>query len=86
MVVLQNYWMSAPYGRNWAYLWASNNTPAWTIVLLLFVFFVLVWAALLWLFGYLSTSDSWIIPVFAIGLGAPRWCQMLWVCFLLSLE
>jgi alpha-1,3-glucan synthase len=21
---------------------------------------------------------SWLLPVFAIGLGAPRWCQMLW--------
>ena len=21
---------------------------------------------------------TWIIPIFAVGLGAPRWCQILW--------
>lgn len=78
MVVLQNYWMSAPYGRNWSYLWSSSNVPAWSIVLILLFFFVFIWACFLGLFGYLSKADSWIIPVFAIGLGAPRWCQMLW--------
>ena len=41
-------------------------------------FFIGVWAAVLWVFGVLSRRHSWILPVFAIGLGAPRWCQMLW--------
>ncbi len=42
------------------------------------VFFVIVWAGLLWIFGILSKDHTWIIPVFSVGLGAPRWCQMLW--------
>ena len=37
-----------------------------------------MWAALLWIFGILSRYHSWVIPVFAVGLGAPRWCQILW--------
>jgi len=78
MVILQNYWMSAPTGRSWAYLWSSTHAPAWAILILLLFFFILIWALFLWLFGHLSKSDSWVIPVFAIGLGAPRWCQMLW--------
>ncbi|RDW75231.1 glycosyltransferase family 5 protein [Coleophoma cylindrospora] len=78
MVVLQNYWLSAPYGRNWTYLWSSKHAPKWAIVLLVFVFFVVIWAGFMFLFGQLSKADSWIIPLFAIGLGAPRWCQMLW--------
>ena len=77
-VVIQNYFLSAPYGRNWAYLWSSNHAKPWQIVLLCVLFFVGVWAVFLWIFGILSKDHSWILPVFAIGLGAPRWCQMLW--------
>jgi len=76
-VVLQNFWLSAPYGRNWSYLW-SSDVPVWQIVLLVVTFFVGVWSALLLVLGLLSKKHSWSLPVFAIGLGAPRWCQMLW--------
>lgn len=27
---------------------------------------------------YFSKTHTWLLPVFAVGLGAPRWCQMLW--------
>jgi alpha-1,3-glucan synthase len=42
------------------------------------LFFVLVWAATLAYLGWLSKTHSWLIPIFAVGLGAPRWCQILW--------
>ena len=42
------------------------------------VFFVAIWAAMLHYAAILSKSHSWLMPIFAIGLGAPRWCQMLW--------
>jgi alpha-1,3-glucan synthase len=42
------------------------------------IFFILVWAAVLWIFSFLSKRHAWVIPIFAIGLGAPRWCQILW--------
>ncbi|KAF2804995.1 alpha-1,3-glucan synthase Ags2 [Mytilinidion resinicola] len=77
-VVVQNYFLSAPYGRNWSYLFASRHAPAWSIILLILFFFVFLWAALLWIFSRLSISHTWILPIFAIGLGAPRWLQMLW--------
>ena len=77
-VVLQNFWLSAPYGRNWAFLWGSEHAKAWQIVILVIVFFFVVWAIFLYIFAILSKDHSWILPVFAIGLGAPRWCQMLW--------
>lgn len=48
------------------------------IVALTVAFFIVVWAILLLFLGVLSKKHSWILPVFAIGLGAPRWCQMLW--------
>jgi alpha-1,3-glucan synthase len=41
-------------------------------------FFVVVWVVFLLYFGHLSVTHSWFIPIFAIGLGAPRWCQILW--------
>lgn len=77
-VVLQNYWLSAPYGRNWRYLWTTQHAPAWAIALLVLLFFVGVWMLFLIVLSRLSTKHSWILPVFAIGLGAPRWGQMLW--------
>ena len=77
-VVIQNFFLSAPYGRNWNFLWSSNHTQAWQIIILVIVFFVIVWALLLWIFSVLSKDHSWILPVFAIGLGAPRWAQIWW--------
>ena len=77
-VLIQNYFLSAPYGRNWRYLFSSNHAPAWMIWLLIIAFFVFLWAAMLWLFSSLSKRHSWILPMFAVALGAPRWCQMLW--------
>lgn len=77
-VILQNYFLSTPYGRNWQYLWSSRYAPHWAVVLLVVGFFIGVWAAFLFLFAKLSKNHSWIVPIFAIGLGAPRWAQMLW--------
>ncbi|OKL57513.1 hypothetical protein UA08_07117 [Talaromyces atroroseus] len=77
-VFIQNYWLSAPYGRNWLYLWSSKHTHAWQITILILVFFVVIWALALWILGILSKRHAWFVPIFAIGLGAPRWCQMLW--------
>ena len=48
------------------------------IALLAAFFFVAVWASTLWALGRLSKEHSWLLPIFAIGLGAPRWCQILW--------
>lgn len=78
VVIIQNYWLSAPYGRNWLYLWSSQHVSAWQIAILVAVFFIGVWAAFLYVFATLSTRHSWVLPVFAMGLGAPRWAQMLW--------
>ncbi|KAL9621193.1 MAG: hypothetical protein Q9160_004325 [Pyrenula sp. 1 TL-2023] len=77
-VVIQNFFLSAPYGRNWNFLWSSNHTKAYQIVLLVILFFVIIWGLFLWLFSVLSKDHSWILPVFAIGLGAPRWAQIWW--------
>jgi alpha-1,3-glucan synthase len=79
-VFVQNYFLASIYGRNWGYLWSSQHAPAWAIFLLIVLFFVVIWAGLLWAFSQLSTTHSWFIPIFAIGLGAPRWCQILWSC------
>lgn len=77
---IQNLFLSAPYGRNWKYLWSSKHAPAWSIVLLIILFFIVIWAVILWYFSEQSTIHSWILPMFAVGLGAPRWCQILWSC------
>jgi alpha-1,3-glucan synthase len=77
-VVMQNYFLSIPYGRNWTYLWSSKYAPTWTIVLLIVLFFIILWMLVLAFFSRLSKAHPWIMPIFAIGLGAPRWAQMLW--------
>ncbi|RDW80976.1 hypothetical protein BP5796_05674 [Coleophoma crateriformis] len=78
MVILQGYWMSPTNSRNWLFLWSSQHAPAWAIVLLILLFFVVIWAGLLAILGHFTKQHSWFIPIFAIGLGAPGWCQMLW--------
>jgi alpha-1,3-glucan synthase len=78
VVVVQNYFLSAPYGRNWRCLWSSNFVPPWSIFILVVIFFVIVWLGIFAILHYLSKEHSWILPIFAIGLGAPRWAQMLW--------
>ncbi|CRG86853.1 alpha-1,3-glucan synthase [Talaromyces islandicus] len=77
-VIIQNFFMSAPYGRNWSFLWSSNHASTWQIFLLVVLFFVFVWSIMLGIMCFLSKSHSWILPVFAIGLGAPRWAQIWW--------
>lgn len=76
--VLRDYWLSAPYGRNWAYLWSNVQVPSWVIVILIAIFFVGIWGILMGLLIHYSKVHSWLLPIFAIGLGCPRWCQMWW--------
>ncbi|THG99779.1 hypothetical protein EW026_g2645 [Hermanssonia centrifuga] len=66
-----------PYGRNWGFLWAVP-IPKWQILLLVIGFFIGVWALMLGVLTHFSKTHTWLLPVFAVGLGAPRWCQMLW--------
>lgn len=75
--VLRDYWLSGPYGRNWSFLW-SVNIPTWQTLLLVIFFFIGVWALMLVILIRLSMTHTWLLPVFAVGLGAPRWCQILW--------
>ena len=75
--ILRDYWLSGPYGRNWAFLW-SAPIPKWAILLLVIAFFIGVWAIMMLILTHFSKTHTWLLPVFAVGLGAPRWCQMLW--------
>lgn len=76
--VLRNYWLSGPYGRNWSFLWTGAKVPTWTTVILIIIFFVGIWAVLMNALSKASKKHTWLLPIFAVGLGAPRWCQMLW--------
>ncbi|KAK5788172.1 hypothetical protein VI817_009130 [Penicillium citrinum] len=77
-VILQNFFLSAPYGRNWSFLWGSTHAHAWQIVILCIVFFGVVWCAFLFIVSKFSKKHSWFLPVFACGLGAPRFIQIWW--------
>ncbi|KAK3937814.1 alpha-1,3-glucan synthase [Diplogelasinospora grovesii] len=78
MIIVQNYWLSAPYGRSWQFLFSSQFIPGWGVFLLALGFFVGLWGAMLYGFSYFSDEHTWLLPVFAIGLCAPRWAQELW--------
>ncbi|KAK5113286.1 hypothetical protein LTR85_010903 [Meristemomyces frigidus] len=77
-VFIQNLFLSAPYGRNWSYLFASKHISGGAVFGLVVLFFVVFWAAILYYFAHLSTTHSWFLPLFAVGLLAPRWCQLWW--------
>ncbi|ORX40442.1 hypothetical protein BD324DRAFT_677915 [Kockovaella imperatae] len=76
--ILRDYWLSPPYGRNWQFLWAQADVPKWAVVIEIAVFFLGVWGLFMGLLIKYSKVHSWLLPVFAVGLGAPRWCQMWW--------
>ncbi|ODN77465.1 hypothetical protein L202_04642 [Cryptococcus amylolentus CBS 6039] len=76
--ILRDYWLSGPYGRNWQYLWAQADIPKWAVVVMIVIFFIGIWGLLLGILIRYSKIHSWLLPVFAIGLVAPRWCQMWW--------
>lgn len=75
---LQNYWLATLYGRSWRYLWSSTYINDAVIFALVVLFFIVIWGAILLVLSVLSKTHSWVIPVFGIGLGAPRWTQTLW--------
>ncbi|KAJ4291326.1 Cell wall alpha-1,3-glucan synthase ags1 [Collariella sp. IMI 366227] len=77
-VLIQNYWLSSVYGRSWRFLWTSAHAPVWQILLLVILFFGIVWILLFIQLAHLSAEHSWLFPVLAIGLGAPRWAQIYW--------
>jgi alpha-1,3-glucan synthase len=79
-VLIQNFFLASLAGRNWSYLWSSSHVKPYQIVLLAAGFFIGVWALFLYCFGLLANKHTWILPIFAIGLGAPRWAQILWAC------
>jgi alpha-1,3-glucan synthase len=59
-------------------LWISQHASPWQILLLCVAFFGFAWIVVLFLLARLSKSHSWILPVLACGLGAPRWAQIWW--------
>jgi hypothetical protein len=65
-------------GRNWQFLWQAAAVPKWAVVVLIVIFFIGIWGILMGILIKYSKVHSWLLPVFAIGLGAPRWCQMWW--------
>jgi len=77
-VAVQNYFLTTNYGRSWSFLFASKALPGWSAFLLSAVFFVGIWAALLHALSRFSKAHPWVVPLFATGLGAPRWAQLLW--------
>lgn len=78
MVILQNYWLSAQYGRTWQFLFASQYIPGWGVFLLALGFLLGLWSIVLYGFSYFSDEHTWLLPIFAIGLCAPRWAQEFW--------
>ena len=77
-VLIQNFFLSSQYGRSWMFLWSSQHLSYWHVVVLVAFFFIVVWIVLLSGFSYMSKSHSWLLPILAVGLGAPRWAQIWW--------
>lgn len=79
-VIIQNYFLSSVYGRNWFFLFSSSVLPTWAVVCLSLAFFIVMWGIVLLVLGKFSQAHPWLFPIFSVGLGAPRWAQMWWGC------
>ena len=77
-ILIQNYFLSTQYGRSWSFLFASGHVPWWAVFVLLVFFFIVLWAAAMWGFSILTKTHTWVLPMFAVGLCAPRWAQIWW--------
>ncbi|EPY52099.1 alpha-1,4-glucan synthase Ags1 [Schizosaccharomyces cryophilus OY26] len=77
-VFLQNFWLSTLNARSWSYFWDLGEIPQWQMFLLMIAFFIVLWALLLGVLAWIARTHSWIICVFGVGLGAPRWVQTFW--------
>ena len=53
-----------------------NELKDWEVLILLVVFFIGVWGVLLGFLTWLSKIHTWFLAIFAVGIGAPRWCQV----------
>ena len=69
-----------PHGRNWGFLW-SSRIPELQILPVVIASFIGVWGLLLDILTHFSETHTWLLPVFAVDLGAPRWCQVRTLCF-----
>jgi alpha-1,3-glucan synthase len=78
MVIVQNWFLAAAFGRNWSFLWSSKHAKTWEVVILVVGFFIILWVLILFAFRALSKEHSWILPVFGLSLGSPRWAQTWW--------
>ena len=78
MIILQNYWLSAPFGRSWQFLFNTQHVSRKGIFLLALGFYVGLWGLVLYAFSYFSDKHTWLLPIFAVGLCAPRWAQEFW--------
>ncbi|GKT68656.1 alpha-glucan synthase [Colletotrichum tofieldiae] len=77
-VCIQNYFLSTLFGRSWFFLFSSQHVPIWSMVILALFFFIIVWALAIWALARASESHPWLFPMFAVGLGVPRWAQTWW--------
>ncbi|KAJ3045031.1 Cell wall alpha-1,3-glucan synthase ags1 [Rhizophlyctis rosea] len=74
---LRNYWLSGPYGRTMHYIW-DLAIPPYILVPLVLILTLILWTLLFASMKRESMIHSWFLPIFAAGLGAMRWCQILW--------
>jgi alpha-1,3-glucan synthase len=73
----KTFFLSGQYGRNWRFLWSQPLGLPITLTLI-GVFWIGLWAVGVWVMYRASRVHSWVLPVFAAGLLAPRWAQILW--------
>ena len=54
----------------------NSDLKDWQVLILIVIFFVGVWAALLSFLIWVTAIHTWFLAIFAVGIGAPRWCQV----------
>ena len=58
------------------FLWSFPTMPLWATLSMSIGFFTFIGPSILLILQQCSRTHTWCLPIFALGLGIPRWAQV----------
>lgn len=58
------------------FFWGFRDIPRWSPLSGVLLAFLGILPTTLWILYRFSLTHTWVVPIFSVGLGVPRWCQV----------